>query len=176
MRKTFFGTIGLAVLLGALLVPGVTGDASAEVSVSINLGPPPIVVAEPPALVMVPRTQIYFVPERDLDVFFYAGYWWSPRGDRWYRARAYNGPWGVVERRYVPTQVRRVPKDYRARYVREKHIPYGQWKKHHGREEHRDRKEVRKEKRDGGKDRRGHEKDRKDRDKDKRHDREHDRD
>ena len=178
MRKTFFGAIGMAVLFGALFVPGGIGDASAEVSVSINLGPPPIVVAEPPAMVLVPRTQIYFVPGRDIDVFFYAGYWWSPRGDRWYRARAYNGPWGVVDRRYVPSSVRRVPKDYRVRFEREKHVPYGQWKKHHVKEERRDRKEVRKEMKEhdkgkGGhdRDRKGHDNDRGDRDRENRHDR-----
>lgn len=131
MRKGWFGTIGLAVLFCAM--SGLAGPtaARAEVSVSINIGPPPIVVAEPPAVVLVPRTQVYYVPDPDIDVFFYGGYWWSPRGDRWYRAKAYNGPWRVIERRYVPRQVHRVPRDYRVRYEKERHIPYGQWKKEH---------------------------------------------
>jgi hypothetical protein len=115
----------------ALLAAG-GGTARAEVNVNINLGPPPIVVAEPPAVVMVPQSNVYFVPDPHLEVFFYGGYWWSPRGPAWYRARAYNGPWAVVERSRVPRAVIYVPRDYRARYERERHIPYGQWKKGHG--------------------------------------------
>ena len=71
-------------------------------------------------------------------------YWWSPRGDRWYRSRAYNGPWGVIERDRVPRAVIYVPRDYRARYERERHVPYGQWKKEHGRWDRENRKAHRK--------------------------------
>lgn len=119
---------------------GFSGPARAEVSVSINLGPPPIVVAEPPALVMIPHSQVHYVPDPQIDVFFYGGYWWSPRGERWYRARAYNGPWGVIERGRVPRSVVYMPRDYRTRYERERHIPYGQWKKDHSRWDRQNRK------------------------------------
>ncbi len=61
---------------------------------------------------MIPQSQVYFVPDPQIDVFFYGGYWWSPRGENWYRARAYNGPWGVVERNRVPRAVIYVPQDY----------------------------------------------------------------
>ena len=128
MKKNVYGVLGLGVLLGALCAIGWTKIASAEVRVNINLGPPPIVVAEPPEMVVMPGG-ISFVPGLEFDVFFYNGYWWSPRGNQWYRARAYNGPWGVVSRRYVPAPVYRVPKDYRVRYEKQQHIPYGQWKK-----------------------------------------------
>jgi hypothetical protein len=129
-RKRLF----LIVILAALpfLAAG-AATARAEVNVNINLGPPPIVVAEPPAVVMVPQSRVYFVPDPHVDVFFFEGYWWSPRGPSWYRARAYNGPWSVVERSRVPRAVVYVPLDYRARYDRERHIPYGQWKKNHDR-------------------------------------------
>lgn len=155
MRKGMFGVTGLAVLLGAIFALGGTREASAEMQVNINIGPPPIVVAEPPEVVLVPRSQVYFVPHPEIDVFFYNGYWWSPRGDRWYRARAYNGPWGVVARRYVPGPVVRVPRDYRVVYGRERHIPYGQWKKEHKHREKAHRKEE-KEHRKEGKHGRGH--------------------
>ena len=127
------GLFLMAILGLAPFVAGGAGSARAEVNVNINLGPPPIVVAEPPAVVMVPQTRVYFVPDPHVEVFFYAGYWWSPRGPAWYRARAYNGPWAVVERSRVPQAVIYVPRDYRARYDRERHIPYGQWKKNHDR-------------------------------------------
>jgi hypothetical protein len=130
MKKGRFQLPGL--LLASLLAAAPVLDAVAEVRVNVNLGPPPIVVAEPPEVVMVPGSQVYFVPGVDFDVFFYSGYWWSPRGDRWYRSRAYNGPWRTVSRRIVPPPVHRVPRDYRRVYVRERHVPYGQWKREHG--------------------------------------------
>ena len=123
--------IRYSIILGALLAFGVASEAVGEVNVGINvnIGPPPIVVAAPPAVVMVPQSQVYFVPSVSFDVFYHNGYWWSPRGNQWYRSQAYNGPWGVVDHRYVPQQVIRVPHDYRDKYGKEKHIPYGQWKK-----------------------------------------------
>jgi len=129
MKKRIYGMLGLFVLLGAMMPLGETNEVVAQVQVDINIGPPPIVVAAPPAVVMVPRSKVYFVPDPYVDVFFYNGYWWSPRGNRWYRSRAYKGPWGVVDQRYVPGPVHRVPRDYRTVYEKEKHIPYGQWKK-----------------------------------------------
>ena len=123
-------------LLAVAAIAAATGfsePARAEVSVSINLGPPPIVVAEPPQVVMIPHSQVHYVPDPNIDVFFYGGYWWSPRGDRWYRARAYNGPGGGIERPRVPRSVIYVPRDYRARYERERHVPYGQWKRERSR-------------------------------------------
>jgi hypothetical protein len=136
------GSVFRCLLAGAAIAAamGFSEPARAEVSVNINLGPPPIVMAEPPAVVMVPQSKVYFVPDPQVDVYFYGGYWWSPRGERWYRARAYNGPWGVIELHRVPRAVTYVPRDYRARYDRERHIPYGQWKKEHGRWDRENRK------------------------------------
>ena len=150
MRKIIFGILGLPVILGLLSAFGAITEAREGVQVNINLGPPPIVVAEPPEVVLVPGSQVYFVPQPEIDVFFYNGYWWSPRGDRWYRASAYNGPWVIVERRLIPAPVIRVPRNYRVRYEREHRIPYGQWKKefrHREKEERREWKEERMEER-----------------------------
>jgi len=127
------GSIIRCLLAGAAFVAamGFSEPVRAEVSVNINLGPPPILVSAPPVVVMIPQSQVYFVPDPQIDVFFYAGYWWSPRGQQWYRARAYNGPWGMIEQRRVPPAVVYMPRDYRTRYGQEKHVPYGQWKKDH---------------------------------------------
>jgi hypothetical protein len=136
------GSVFRCLLAGTAIAAaiGFSEPAGAEVSVNINIGPPPIVVAAPPALVMVPQSKVYFVPDPQVDVFFYGGYWWSPRGERWYQARAYKGPWVVMERTRVPRAVIYMPRDYRARYDRERHIPYGQWKKEHGRWDRENRK------------------------------------
>ena len=136
------GSVFRCLLAGAAIAAaiGFSEPARAEVSVNINLGPPPIVVAEPPGVVMIPQSQVHFVPDPHIDVFFYGGYWWSPRGEQWYRSRAYKGPWGVIERRHVPRAVLYVPRDYRARYERERHVPYGQWKKDRARWDRENRK------------------------------------
>jgi len=115
---------------------GMSASAHAEVNVNINVGTPPVVVAEPAAVVMAPGAGVYFVPNSGPDLFFYAGYWWSPRGDRWYRAGACKGPWVRVERHHVPAGVARMPRDYRVRYANGKHVPYGQWKKMHYQQAH----------------------------------------
>lgn len=120
----------VAAVLSAFCLPG---PARAEINLNINIGGPPVVVAEPAEVALIPEFEVYFIPGGDVDLFFHAGFWWSPRGDRWYRAEVHNGPWVVVERRIVPRQVILVPRDYRARYVKAKHIPYGQWKKAHPR-------------------------------------------
>ena len=124
---------GMGIMFGAsLLALQAVNPAAAGVNVNVNIGPPPIVVAAPPEVVLMPNYGVYFVPEVDFDVFFYNGYWWSPRGDRWYRSQAYNGPWRIVERRYVPPRVVRVPRDYRRTYVHERRVPYGEWRSRHG--------------------------------------------
>jgi len=87
------------------------------------------VVSAPSAIVIMPESGIYFVPGISYDVFFYDGYWWSPRGDRWYRSAQYKGPWGVVHSKSVPAHLFEVPKNYRKVYEKEQHINYGQWKK-----------------------------------------------
>ncbi len=138
----------LAIGLGVLALLGQEQVRSADVRVNVNIGPPPIVVPAPPAVVLIPGSAVYFVPHPEIDVFFHGGYWWSPRGPHWYRAGAYNGPWAVVEHRLVPHPVIGVPKGYRSAYKKEPHIPYGQWKKQHEQQTGDHRKDDRDDKKD----------------------------
>ena len=98
----------------------------------VAAAPRPVYVDQPPEMVVIPRSNVYFAPGVSVDLFFYDNRWWNRRGDRWYRASDYNGPWVSVGPRYVPAPVYRVPADYRTVYVHEKPMPYGQWKKAHG--------------------------------------------
>ena len=122
---------GMLAFLVVLSLSWPPDNVRAEVNLNINIGSPPVVIAEPAEVVLIPGSGVFFVADAGPDLFFHAGFWWSPRGDRWYRSRVYNGPWVIVERRYVPVQVVRVPRDYRVRYGKAKHVPYGQWKKGH---------------------------------------------
>ena len=140
-------------ILTALAVLALTGYVSsaspvhAGANVNVNVGipigvvaapapvvvaPQPVYVEEPPEMVVIPQSNVYFAPGVSVDLFFYDNRWWNRRGDRWYRASGYNGPWVAVGQRHVPAPVYRVPANYRTVYVHEKPMPYGQWKKAHG--------------------------------------------
>lgn len=118
---------GLLTLATVLLCPA---PGRAGVDVNINIGLPAVVVAEPPEMIVVPQTMVYFAPGVEADLYFSVGFWWTPKGGRWFRARAYNGPWTVIESRHVPVEIVRLPRDYRRVYHRGRRVPYGQLKKH----------------------------------------------
>ena len=90
MKKLFFG----ALLLALVIVVPVPTMARVDVNVSIGL-PPPIVFAAPPDVIVLPDTRnVYVVPEIDVDLFFWNGWWWRLWEGRWYRSHYYNRGWG----------------------------------------------------------------------------------
>lgn len=141
---------GIRVVLAVFVLAGFATYASpahAGVDVNVNVGlpvgvavapapmvvaPQPVYVQQPPEMVLIPSSSVYFAPGVSVDLFFYSDHWWNRRGDRWYRASGYNGPWTAVGHRNVPAPVYRVPANYRTVYVHERPVPYGQWKKMHG--------------------------------------------
>lgn len=126
-KKNSHGTWMLVLFLGAFVtMGGVKEAAGVDVSVNLNLG-------APQAMIMGPGG-VSFVSNPGPDVFFYSGYWWAMRDNRWYRSHDYNGGWREMDRRYVPGPVYHVYEvpNYRNVYGKHegKHIPYGQWKKY----------------------------------------------
>ncbi len=121
----------LAAALGAALfaVIGVS-PAVSGLNVNLNIGPPAVVVAEPPEVVAVPQSMVYFAPGVSVELLFCDGYWWTPKEGHWFRSREYNGPWASVGPRGVPAEIVRLPRNYRAAYGHGEHVPYGQLKKH----------------------------------------------
>ena len=109
MKKLLFRTILLA-LLFLFPVPTMAG---VDVGVSISL-PPLIVFSAPPAMVVIPETYVYVVPDTDVEIFFYDGWWWRPWEGRWYRSRHYDSGWGYYQR--VPSFYSRVPRSWRNDY------------------------------------------------------------
>jgi hypothetical protein len=89
MKKVLLGTM----LLGLILV--VPFPTMAQVGISVNIGlPPPVVFAEPPAVIVLPDTYyVYAVPDIEIDLFFWNGWWWRPWQGRWYRSRYYDRGW-----------------------------------------------------------------------------------
>lgn len=144
MNTRILTALSLLALAG-FFAPAAPVHAGANINVNMDLpigvavapapvavAPRPVYVDQPPEMVVIPSTGVYFAPGVSVDLFFYDNRWWNRRGDRWYRAGDYNGPWVSVGPRYVPAPVYRVPADYRTVYVHEKRMPYGQWKKAHG--------------------------------------------
>ena len=113
MKKLLFGTI----ILALVLVFPIPTMARVDGGRSISL-PPPIVFAAPPELVVIPETYVYAVPDSDVDIFFYSGWWWRPWEGRWYRSRNYNSGWGYY--RNVPSFYAGIPSSWRNDY-REHH-------------------------------------------------------
>jgi hypothetical protein len=90
MKKVLFGAMLLALVI---VVPIPT---MAQVGISVNIGlPPPIVFADPPAVIVLPDApNVYVVPGVEVDLFFWNGWWWRPWQGGWYRSRYYNRGWG----------------------------------------------------------------------------------
>jgi len=108
MKKLLLGTILLALVL-VFPTPAMAG-----VNVGISISLPPIVFATPPEMVVIPETDVYAVPDVDVDIFFYHGWWWRPWEGRWYRSRNYDSGWAYYQR--VPSFYGRVPSGWRNDY------------------------------------------------------------
>jgi len=111
MKKLLFGTIGLSLVLVFPILTMAMGRV--DVGVAIPL-PPPIVFAGPPHVVVIPETNVYAVPDVDVDIFFYGGWWWRPWEGRWYRSRDYSSGWNHY--RDVPSFHREIPPGWRNDY------------------------------------------------------------
>jgi len=96
MKKLLFGTMLMALIV---VVPLQT---MAQVGIDIHIGLPPAVAfqAEPDVIVLPDTDNVYVVPDLDIDLFFWNGWWWRPWEGRWYRSRYYDRGW--VYYRSVP--------------------------------------------------------------------------
>lgn len=109
MKKFVLGTLLLA------LAPAFPLPTMAELNVGISISlPPPIHYARPPELVVLPETYVYVVPDAEVDIFFFNGWWWRPWDGRWYRSRHYESGWSHY--RDVPSFYREIPPGWRNEY------------------------------------------------------------
>jgi hypothetical protein len=116
MKKLLFGTILLALVS---FFPGMT---MAAVDINIGISLPSIVFEAPPDVIVLPDTNdVYVVPDIDVDLFFWNGWWWRPWEGGWYRSRYYNRGWAYYNN--VPSFYFDVDPGWR-RYYRE-HNWYG---------------------------------------------------
>ena len=74
------------------------------------------------------QSGVQVVPEYEEEVFFVDGWYWYRSGPYWYRTRDHRGGWVVVERRYVPATLVKIPPGHYKHY-KAKGLPPGQAKK-----------------------------------------------
>ena len=63
-------------------------------------------------MVVIPGTYIYAVPDIDVEILFYQGYWYRPHEGHWFRSKSYNGPWAYLDSHRVPRALFDLPPDY----------------------------------------------------------------
>ncbi len=117
----------LAVGATFLVLVGFLTQSEARVNVNIGIGIPAYTFPAPPSLVMIPGTYVYAVPDVDVEILFYHGYWYRPFDGRWYRARYYNGPWVSLAPARVPGVLVSLSPGYRHFPSGYRHIPYGEF-------------------------------------------------
>lgn len=94
MKKLLLGTI---IFVLAVVVPA---PAMARVDISVGISLPPLITfhAAPEVVPMPDADDVYFVPDIDVDVFFWDGWWWRPWQGRWYHSRYYDRGWAYYSR------------------------------------------------------------------------------
>src|SRR5262245_45890539 len=89
---------------------------AAEVNVGINIGipapPPPVVIATPPQVVLVPGSPVYYAPAVGFNLFVYSGRYYRFHDGHWFIAASHGGPWTFVAPGKVPRPVLAVPVGY----------------------------------------------------------------
>ena len=104
----------IALLVIALAWPSAGGAADVRVGVNVGvpLPPPPIVVAGPPQLVVVPGSPVFYAPSLSVNFFAYGGRYYTFHEGAWFWARSHRGPWVFVAPERVPRPVLAVPVAY----------------------------------------------------------------
>jgi hypothetical protein len=125
MKKLSFLVFGAALLI----LTGFSAQSDARVDVGIGINIPAYEFTAPPSLVVVPGTYVYFVPDINVDVLFYQGFWYRSHEGRWFRSKAYNGPWGLIAPTRVPGALIELPPEYRHIPPGHRHIPYREFNK-----------------------------------------------
>ena len=103
-------TIMIALVIAGAALPAL--PAGAQVSVNINVGPPPVIFASPPRVVVVPNTPVSYVPATSYNVFVYEGRYYSFHDGAWFLATSHGGPWAFLPVERVPRPILTVPVRY----------------------------------------------------------------
>ena len=95
--------------------------------------PPPVEIEEQPEFFRLPELGFSAAVGIPYDLFYVSGRYYLARGNSWYSAPDYSGPWVTVRYRSLPWGLRRYPFE-RVRYYRDaeyrRHCDDGGWGRH----------------------------------------------
>jgi len=102
---------------------------------------PPVVIEEPPLFIEPPELGFHVAVGIPQDVFFFGNVYYLCKGNVWYAAPSYRGPWAVTRYSALPWKLRRHSYE-RVRYYRDagyRHYRRGNdpyWRSHYFRPKH----------------------------------------
>jgi hypothetical protein len=97
----------LAVASAVVLFQAASVAQAADVSFSINVGGPPIVIAQPPDFLYPAELGFGVAVGVPYDMFSIDGVYYVYRGGGWYRTSSYGGNWVKMRPRELPPALRR---------------------------------------------------------------------
>ena len=141
----------LAVASAVVLFQAASMAQAADISFSINVGGPPITIAQPPEFLYPAELGFGVAVGVPYDMFYLSGIYYVYRGGGWYRTSSYGGSWTRVRNRELPRELSRYrigrihefrDREYR-NYSRDRDHYRGNYFRpgREGREEHRDMRE-----------------------------------
>lgn len=97
----------LAVAALVVLFQTASMAQASNVSFSINVGGPPVVLSQPPAFLYPPELGFGVAVGVPYDMFYLSGLYYVYRGGGWYQTSSYGGDWRKVRHRQLPRELRR---------------------------------------------------------------------
>ena len=114
MKRSLYAIAAAAVLAATITT---TANAATSVDVRVSVGDPyhgaTLSFRNEPEVVLVPDTKVYYVRDRDCDLYRYGSYWYFVEDGFWYRSATWRGPFRHVRSTTVPRSVGSVPVRYR---------------------------------------------------------------
>src|SRR5436190_17411806 len=111
MRRRIMGltVVAVSALFSLMLLGGLLSTpAVAQVNVTVNIGPPPpVIVAAPPTMLFLSDPGVFVAIGVPYDIFFIGERYYYYRGDNWFWAAGYGGPWVYVGNRSLPPGLRK---------------------------------------------------------------------
>ena len=97
----------LAVASLLVLFQSASPAQASDISFRINVGGPPVVIAQPPAFLYPPELGFGVAVGVPYDMFYLSGLYYVFRGGGWYQTSSYGGDWRKVRHRQLPRELRR---------------------------------------------------------------------
>lgn len=118
MRTSFVASIAVVLAMTATAPTGASGEVTNGVppqQPAVAIGPPNVVIPNPPLFITPPRLGFYVGVETPYDIVFAYDIYYLYHGNSWYRSASYKGPWVIVHYESLPPIIRK----YRIESIRQ---------------------------------------------------------